>query len=242
MPHITNRLLAETDYLPPSVNDLLEYDAQLQYESPYIEFEWANTEIKTNLLAWVKVGLIAEKMRYLKLYRSQFAKWKDYCRAIIQKLPWQVNQLIEAARVVLELALAGFTILPTCEAQASCLIRYFNHTQLNLAQNLLVEKWQQVLDSLPPHQITKNSIDEILGHPMMAKKARITINPQTRERLDRELVDRELPTTQDALINELLDDRASAQDPLFGFPPQIKKQVQKIAKRENISIEEVIAK
>jgi hypothetical protein len=39
MPHITNRLLAETDYLPPSVNDLLEYDAQLQYESPYIEFD-----------------------------------------------------------------------------------------------------------------------------------------------------------------------------------------------------------
>jgi hypothetical protein len=243
MPDITEQILNEIEALPPSVNDLLEYEQQLVYDSPYIEYEWANHEIKTNLLGWVKVGLIADRVRHFRLYKEgKFTKWKDYCKTIIGKLPWQVNCLIDSAKVVLELAKAGFETLPSCESQASSLVRYFDKSQFCCDQQQLIEKWREVLSSLPSHHITKNSIDETLGHPMMAKKSRITISTHTRERLDRELGDRELPTTQDKLINELLDEKEASSDPLFGFPKKLRKQIEAISVKENLSVEEVIAK
>lgn len=147
--------------LPPSIDDVLIYASELEAEGRHISFEWAHNEIKNHLLSYVRVGLVAHRVKLYKLYRHATKKiktFRDYCENHLGKSSWYVNRLIEAARVVLDLVKAGFTVLPQCEAQARPLTKFFGEE--------LTAKWQEVVDSIPAHRMTANAVAAVVdGEP-----------------------------------------------------------------------------
>lgn len=156
--------------LPPSIDDLLTYAAELEAEGHYITFEWADSEIKNHFLSYVRVGLVAGRVKLYKLYRHthpQVLSFAHYCEICLGKSLWYVNRLIEAARVTLELARAGFTILPQCEAQARPLTKFFGDE--------LISKWQEVLDKIPSHRLTAAGIAAIVDGELKSQKRQVCI-------------------------------------------------------------------
>ncbi len=188
------------DPLLPSVEDILIYEEELNEESPYISYVWATREIKEHLLNWVRVGLVADKVRYLKLWKGKFSSFADYCQKAIGKSSWQISRIIKAARVTITLARAGFDILPNCEAQASKLVKFLSEPLL------LLEKWSEVLRSVPKHLITANAIGEVLGEE--PKKPKLSVSHQLKEKLQTRAD--ELGISVEQLLEDLLDEDSSS--------------------------------
>lgn len=151
---------------PESVEDLIHYAWSLE-ESLAGDFDLKTviTEIKSQVLSFVRTGLLAYKVKVFKLYRNVHKNFRVFCEKALGVSHWQINRTIEAARVVLELAQAGFSVLPTCEAQARPL------NKLHGAE--LYAKWKMVVNSLEPHTITSNRINEVLGVETKAKSLRL---------------------------------------------------------------------
>ncbi|ELS04821.1 Ribbon-helix-helix protein, copG family [Xenococcus sp. PCC 7305] len=184
------------DPLPPSIEDLLIYEEELSSECPYITYEWATHEIKNHMINWVRVGLVAEKVRYYKLWQGKFASWQEYCQQALGKAKWQIHKTIEAARVTLYLARAGFETLPNCEAQASKLAKTAPEDQD------LIISWRKVLDAVPKHLISANAIGRTFGEE--PKKQRLNVPTELYEKLERKARDRGISVNE--LLGQLLDD------------------------------------
>ena len=182
--------------LPPSVEDLLTYEYELCDEGQYLTYEWAIREIKEHLLNWVRVGLVAEKVRYYKLWKGRFSSWQEHCEKAIGKAKWQISKLIRAARAVIYLAEAGFETLPNCEAQASKLLKTAPQ------ETDLIESWRRVLEEVPKHLISANAIGRVFGEE--PKKKRMNINSDLYQRLKERA--RELGISVEQLIEEWLDE------------------------------------
>ncbi len=98
-------------------------DELTDLHSTEINLDWATKRIKQGLLDWVSSAIVIKKVFRFRLYKDQFSDCKDYCiRALGKKAEW-IKMLIDRAEVVIELAKAGFTILPTNQSQVSQLIR-----------------------------------------------------------------------------------------------------------------------
>ena len=192
------------DPLPPSVQDILVYEQELADECPYITFEWATREIKNHLLNWVRVGLVAEKVRYYKLWQGKFSSWQEYCKQALGKAAWQINNTIKAAQATMYLARAGFEILPTCEAQATKLLKL-----VPLGDDLITA-WHKVIDSVPKHLISANAIGKAFGEE--PKKQRLNISSKLYKRLQRKA--KRLGISVEELLKDFLDedDQAESED------------------------------
>jgi hypothetical protein len=143
--------------LPPSIDELVNYADELEYEGHCLTIQWATNEIKNYSLGFIRVGLLADKVRRFKLYRmanEKYANFREYCEQCLGKTQWHINRLIEAAKIVLELARAGFAYLPQNEAQARPLTKLWGDE--------LIAKWQEVLDTAPKHRITANHVAQIV--------------------------------------------------------------------------------
>ena len=182
--------------LPPSIDNILVYAEELEFEGKNITFTWATHELTNHLMNWVRVGLVAAKVRLYRLYKGAYRNFQEFCERKLGLTFWRINRIIKAAAVTIELAKAGFTILPKCEAQASCLVKYSGEE--------LIAKWQQVIKAMPEHRITANAIDEELDHPRKQKKGKISVSPETEMKLRRRALDE--CKSVDELIEELLDE------------------------------------
>jgi len=169
------------DYCPTWVQGILEYDVELLYEDQYITYEWATNEIKQNLLNWVRVGLVAAKVRYYKLWKDKFSSWQEYCEKELGKAKWQISKTIKAARAMIYLAEAGFETLPTCEAQMSKLLKAAPK------ETDMIESWRKVLEEVPKHLISANAIGRVFGEE--PQKKRISVKSDLHERLERKARD-----------------------------------------------------
>jgi hypothetical protein len=197
MPDVTAEFLSDYSPLPSSVDGILIYSEELDDEGKHINFQWATREIKQHMLNWARAGLVAFKVKLYRLYSRSFKTFQDYCEKVLGKTAWQINRLIKAAQVTLELVKAGFTVLPTCEAQASKLVKYIQHPEYGYDE--LLDKWQQVIDSLPAHRITANAIEEIL-EPARPKKEAIRLPKSLLAKLRRRALD------EGVSVEELLED------------------------------------
>jgi hypothetical protein len=194
---VTTSLISDPLYavLPPSIEDLLTYSEELDYEGHNITWEWAINEIKNHMSGWVRVGLVAAKVRLYRLYKGVYATFQEFCQKRL-KLPfWKINNLIKAAQVVMDLAQAGYEVLPTCEAQARPLVRFI--------EDGLYEVWDKVLRSFPPHQITAAAIESITD-PDKPKKLTLRVNKNLGEKLQRKALD--LGISVETLIEQMLDE------------------------------------
>ncbi len=109
-------------------------------------------QIKDNSLGFVKNGLIAFKIKSLKLYEGVSRTFKQFCQDVLGYSVWQVNRLIVSAKVCIELIAAGFEILPKCEAQCRELRACCDTEQE------IVWAWRSVIENIEPHKITAKSI------------------------------------------------------------------------------------
>lgn len=197
---ITFDLLPDPLYhpLPPSIDDVLTYASELEEEGNNITFKWADHEIKNHLLSYVRVGLVAYKVKLYRLYRhsqQKFKTFQEYCEKGLGKSPWVVNKLINAANITLELAKAGFTQLPQCEAQARPLTKFTGDT--------LTKKWQEVIDSTPPHRITATHVSTIVDDEPQNPKKRVSIDKNTYNALAKKA--NAAGMTAEELLRELVD-------------------------------------
>ena len=127
-------------------------------------------KIKINTLGYVKNGLIAFKIKTLKLYKNTCHTFKQFCQEHLGLSTWQVNRNIRAAKVVMELVVYGFETLPQCEAQCRSLLTHGCED--------IIAAWQSVVDNLQPHQITASSIKSHLASEAeepMPKEEKITV-------------------------------------------------------------------
>jgi hypothetical protein len=203
MMDVTANFLPDPMYypLPPSVDSILTYADELEYEGKNITFTWATHEITNHLLNWVRVGLVAAKVRLYRLYKGAYRNFQEFCERKLGLSTWRVGRIIKAAAVTIELAKAGFTILPKCEAQASCLSRYSGEE--------LIAKWQQVINAMPSHRITANAIDEELDHPR-SQKGTIRVDKKLMAKLRRRAV--ELGISVEEMLEEWLNDETDDSD------------------------------
>lgn len=179
--------------LVPTVEDILEYEENLDTWRNGITYEWATNEIKGHLMNWVRVGLTAYRVRLYRLYKGKYPDWKSYCKDVLGKTAWHINKFIEGARATLDLIHAGFSVLPTCAAQAMKLVDCCKKTHQYFA-----DAWERVLLEFPAaHLITANSIGVALGFP--SEKSSIRLPNDLRDRLRRKALDEGLS------IKELLE-------------------------------------
>lgn len=139
-----------------AIQELIDYATELE---DLIEGDFNLSslvfEIRNNTLSFVRTGLIAFKIKALKLYKNQFGSFKSFCTDALSVTHWQINRTIQASRTVLELIHNGFEILPRNEAQCRELSQYIGSE--------LVRVWAEIIAEIPPHKITARSIYEYLN-------------------------------------------------------------------------------
>ncbi|XLQ12527.1 MAG: hypothetical protein KPI85_09230 (plasmid) [cyanobacterium endosymbiont of Epithemia adnata isolate EadnSB Bon19] len=178
-----------------SIENLINYAWSLEENIPGdFDLQTIVTEIKTQVLSFVRTGLLAYKVKIFKLYRGVHKNFKTFCEEVLGISHWQINRKIEAARVVVELIQAGFSILPSCEAQARPLTKLYGAELCN--------KWKMVVDSLKPHTITSNKINEVLG--VESKTASLRLPKKLYEQIRRKALEMELSVEQ--LLNMMFED------------------------------------
>ena len=143
-------------------------------------------QIKNNTLSFVRIGLLAYKVKVLKLWRDGYRSFKEFCEKAIGITHWQINRAIEAARVVIELAQGGFDVLPKNEAQARPLTKFSGAE--------LCANWQTILDTIPEHKITGNSIAKALG--MEVKKSMLYADPDVCSQIEKDALELGIPVRE----------------------------------------------
>lgn len=165
----------EEEYYPEM--ELENYHGDLESEGDHITYEWATNEILGHQMNWVRVGLVAERVRRYKLYQHKFSSFQTYCMNVLGRKEWQIRQTIKAALTTMELIRYGFPILPKCISHAIELEKCCKKTG-----KTLVDAWELVIEELPlAHLITSSGISEILGFPSQKKK--ITLPTELYDRL-----------------------------------------------------------
>jgi hypothetical protein len=133
---------------------VLEDCYHLNEEGKFSQLKQITNSIKYARLSYIKLGVQLYQVKYYKLYQGVYNTFKNYCEQAIKYQVWRANQVIESARVAIELIIAGFKTIPVNETQARYLI--------NLNSEKLTEKWQQVLNLYPPHKITAERIEKVV--------------------------------------------------------------------------------
>jgi hypothetical protein len=139
-----------------AIQELIDYAIGLddQIEGDF-NLDYLVFEIRNNTLSFVRTGLIAFKIKALKLYKNHFGSFRSFCTEALGVTHWQINRTIQAARTVLELIHNGFEILPRNEAQCRELSQYVGTE--------LVRVWREITAEIPPHKITARSIHDYLN-------------------------------------------------------------------------------
>jgi hypothetical protein len=148
-------------FMPDEIIETLESSLQVFYEynDPHDDYcvKTLTARIKKSFYSFLDAGVCAHHVKLTKSYKILgYRTFTDYCHQEIRKSIWQVNHLIRGAFVTLQLLDQGFTIVPTCEAQARPLTKFFGDE--------LCEKWGEVLDSVnhDPCKITAAKIKKVL--------------------------------------------------------------------------------
>ena len=139
--------ISDADHIQNLIEEAANLESQIAGD---FDLDELIGKIKINTLGYVKNGLLAFKIKSLRLYKQSCRTFKQFCQEHLGLSTWQVNRNIRAAKVVMELVAHRFEILPQCEAQCRALVA---HCQENL-----IEAWQSVTENLLTHQITAHSI------------------------------------------------------------------------------------
>jgi len=164
--------------LPEPVEHLREYLEVLDDEGGHhLPLNWIIQEINERFLDFVRVGFLAGKVKLYKLWKKGgFQDFKDFCVRGLGRNLWSIKKYVEASRVFVELTNAGFEQLPQNEAQCRPLTKFKG--------DQLIEKWQEVVNAMPPERQTHQAIAAIVSEiPDEKRKASVKVSPQVADEI-----------------------------------------------------------
>jgi hypothetical protein len=152
------RKLDDGDGLRPAhLGDLV---AEFQIDVDYLDrgnIDTAEWELITNQYAYIKFGLILEKIRnqsWWKKCSEKFSDFRSFCQTKVNLNIWQVNSAIDSARLAVRLVGLGFTELPRNASQALKLAK--------LSLDDLARIWGGILENYQGHKITALAIESAI--------------------------------------------------------------------------------
>jgi hypothetical protein len=119
--------------------------------------------LKLDTLAYIRQGYLYATIKFKKLYKKTHSSFEQYCREVLSKSVYSVNNYIEASRIAGELMSAGFVSSELPNNMSSALmLKEFSGSDL-------VHTWRDVLAELEPHKRTAARIKNFL-YPEPVKK------------------------------------------------------------------------
>lgn len=192
-----------------AISEMIDYVGRLENSiRGDFNLEEMTISIKRKFLNFVEIGCLAFKIKSLCIWKEDktLCSFKDYCLKVLKRPAWQVNKYIKAARVMIDLIVAGFEQLPQSMSQALELA--------NFKGGELLDKWEECLKNIPDQMRSARGIKELLNPtPEEKQKEMIKLPKRLSEKLKRKAA--QLGLSPDELLEELLadDDRVSEVDP-----------------------------
>lgn len=156
---------------------LLDFEEEIQNQSPFHDLDYLTGEIKRGFLDYVRQGIMLDAIRKLRLYKDKFKTFKSYCEQALGRQYFYCTQIIKSASICLRLIKAGFEILPSCVAQVVPLFKHAITDQYG--DSPLQEKWQEVVDVIPKERITAITIAETVDNNPNLRLKQIRIKTDT---------------------------------------------------------------
>jgi hypothetical protein len=136
------------------------YDTDARHPAEWAELE---EQLATTQYAYIKFGLLLERIRakcFYKYAEAKLSSFKDFCTQKIHLTVWQANSYIQAAKVAVYLAQAGFDTLPKNYSQAATLIKVYNQEVGYYDERPALEQaWKNILAANTPTEITTHRIN-----------------------------------------------------------------------------------
>jgi hypothetical protein len=139
---------------------LLDFETEVLREAPHNDIALLTQRIRRSFLDYVRQGVMLRVVRRYRLYLPQYRDFAEYCKLALGRSHFYCKRIIQAAEVCLELIKSKFRVLPTSVAQALPLVKFAKVDEYGDSQ--LCDKWQSVVDGLPPEAITAVKIQETL--------------------------------------------------------------------------------
>jgi hypothetical protein len=175
--------------------------AEFQDEVLYLdrhELDEAEWQLLNSQYAYVKFGLILEKIRNQSWWRNcaeKFLDFRSFCQTKVNLNIWQAANAIKSAQVAVKLVFLGFTELPRNASQAL--------KMADLSIERLGEVWGDVIKSCAAHKITAAAIESVINPDAQPLKSTLTIPTILLDQIVREAIERGLTVPQylERLVN-----------------------------------------
>jgi hypothetical protein len=148
-------------------------------------------QLITNQYAYVKFGLILEKIRNRSWWRKcseKFSDFRSFCQSKVNLNIWQVANAIKSAQVAVKIAWLGFTELPRNASQA------LKMSELSIER--LGEVWGNVVASCAGHKITALAIESQINPDKPVTSETLRLPAHIADALRRQAIERGLTLTQ----------------------------------------------
>ena len=126
----------------------------------------ANRGLASAQYAYIKFGLILEKIRNQCAYKyceDKLKTFAQFCRQKLKLTVWQANSYIEAADTAMYLADSGFEILPRNYSQAAVLTKAKKlETGYYQDYPMLEQIWGTLVSNTTSEKITANAIEKAI--------------------------------------------------------------------------------
>src|ERR671933_1857068 len=172
----------ESEYQP-----LLDFQDEVLREIPHNDVAVLTQRIKRSFLDYVRQGIMLDVVRRYRLYKQSYRDFAEYCKLALGRSPFYCKRIIEAAQICLRLIKANSKILPTSVVQPLPLVKFGKVDEYGESQ--LQDKWQTVLDQLPPQNITAVKIAETLDENPEGRAKQVRIGGKTYEVLVQKAVE-----------------------------------------------------
>ncbi len=172
----------------------------------------SNRELAASQYAYIKFGLILEKIRNESAYKycqDKLKTFAQFCRQKLKLTVWQANSYIEAAATAMYLANSGFEILPKNYSQASVLTKakklaigyYQDHP-------ILEQIWSNLIANSESEKITASAIEKAID-PLYEQKQSLKLPKRilARAKIQARLKGMTVEEYLDELMNGDVEDR-----------------------------------
>ncbi len=126
----------------------------------------ANRALASAQYAYIKFGLILEKIRNECAYKycqDKLKTFAQFCRQKLKLTVWQANSYIEAADTAMYLADSGFDVLPKNYSQAAVLTKAKKlETGYYQDHPMLEQIWGTLVANTAAEKITANAIEKAI--------------------------------------------------------------------------------
>jgi len=173
---------------------LLDFQDEILSAIPHNDIALLTQRIKRSFLDYVRQGIMLDAVRRYRLYKRSYRDFAEYCKLALGRSPFYCKRIIQAAQICLELIKAKFKILPTSVAQALPLQKFAKVDEYGDCQ--LSNKWQTVIGSFPPENITAAKIAETLDENPEDRPKQIRIGGKAYQMLVQKALEAGMTTTQ----------------------------------------------